>query len=104
MELYGSRLAELEKSEGPFDREAAVAAWAGSLAGQRDDNLLELTHAERRRVHNLKYYTWIEQHGKDIRELEAQWRDEEYWTSIQQQAGPIDALIEEFNREAGTTG
>jgi len=104
MELYGSRLAELEKSEGPFDRDAAVAAWAGSLAGQRDDNLLELTHAERKRVHNLKYYTWIEQQGKDIRELEAQWRDEEYWTSIQQQAGPIDALIEEFNREAGTAG
>jgi len=104
MELYGSRLAELEKADGPFDRDAAVAAWAGSLAGQRDDNLLELTHTERRRVHNLKYYTWIEQQGKDIRELESQWREEDYWTAIQQQAGPIDELISEFNREAGTAG
>jgi cysteine synthase len=103
MELYGSRLGELEKSEGPFDREAAVAAWAGSLAGQRADNLLELSHPEKKRVHNLKYYTWVEQQGKDIRELEAQWRDEEYWTSIQRQAPRIDELITEFNREAGTT-
>ncbi|HTZ50639.1 MAG TPA: pyridoxal-phosphate dependent enzyme [Spirochaetia bacterium] len=102
MELYGSRLAELEAAEGSFDHDAAVAAWAGSLAGQRDDNLLELTHVDRKRVHNLKYYTWIEQQGKDIRELESQWRDEEYWTSIQAQAEPIDELIREFNREAGT--
>jgi len=104
MELYGSRLAELSKSEGPFDRDAAVAAWAGSLAGQRADNLLELSHPEKKRVHNLKYYTWIEQQGKDIRELEAQWDQEEYWKGIQGQAARIDELIEEFNREAGTTG
>ena len=50
-----------------------MAAWAGSLAGQRTDNLLELTHPEKKRVHNLKYYTWVEQQGKNIRELEAQW-------------------------------
>jgi cysteine synthase A len=102
MELYGSRLAEMEKSEGPFTRDAAAAAWAGSLAGQRADNLLELTHPEKKRVHNLKYYTWIEQQGKNIRELEAQWVDAEYWTSLQRQAAPIDELITEFNREAGT--
>jgi hypothetical protein len=103
MELYGSRLSELEKSDGPFDRDAAVAAWAGSLAGQRADNLLELSHPEKKRVHNLKYYTWIEQQGKDIRELHAQWDQEEYWKGIQRQAPQIDELIEEFNREAGTT-
>ena len=102
-ELYGSRLEELTKSEGPFDHDAAVAAWAGSLAGQRADNLLELTHPEKKRIHNLKYYTWIEQQGKDIRELEAQWNQEEYWTGIQKQAPRIDELITEFNREAGTT-
>jgi cysteine synthase len=103
VELYGSRLEELTKSEGAFDRDAAVAAWAGSLAGQRADNLLELSHPEKRRIHNLKYYTWIEQQGKDIRDLEAQWDQEEYWTGIQKQAPRIDELIEEFNREAGTT-
>jgi cysteine synthase len=102
MELYGSRLTELSKSEGAFDRETAVAAWAGSLAGQRTDNLLELTHPEKKRVHNLKYYTWVEQQGKDVRELEAQWEQEDYWKGIQRQAPAIDELIREFNAEAGT--
>jgi cysteine synthase len=104
MELYASRLAELTRDSGPFDHDAAVAAWAGPLAGQRADNFLELSHPEKKRVHNLKYYTWIEQQGKDIRELEAQWDGEDYWTSIQRQAPQIDELIQEFNREAGTAG
>jgi cysteine synthase len=100
-DLYRSRLAELAGSTGAFDRDAAVAAWAGSLAGQRADNVLELTWPERRRVHNLKYYTWVEQQGKSVEELDAQWSDGSYWTGIQEQAPAIDALIAEFNAEAG---
>jgi cysteine synthase len=100
MDLYGSRLAELTRTEGAFDRDAAVAAWAAGLAGQRADNVLELTYPERKRVHNLKYYTWIEQQGKSIAELGAQWSDDGYWKAIQAQAPQIDELINEFNREA----
>jgi hypothetical protein len=94
-------LAELTRTIGAFDHDAAVAAWAGSLAGQRADNVLELTYPERRRVHNLKYYTWIEQQGRDVAELNAQWYQRDYWSSIAAQAPAIDALIEEFNREVG---
>jgi cysteine synthase len=101
MDLYGSRLAELTASAGAFDRDAAVSAWAGSLAGQRADNVLELTWPERRRVHNLKYYTWVEQQGKRVEDLDAQWRDESWWKRIADQAPAIDALIEEFNRDVG---
>ncbi len=102
MQLYGSRVKELAESEGPFDREAAVRAHAVSLAGQRTDNLLELTDTERKRVHNLKYYTWVEQQGKTAEELNAQWYDPSYWKGFQQKAPALDAAIEEFNREAGT--
>jgi len=101
MDLYGSRLTELTKTNGLFDRDAAVAAWAGSLAGQRPDSVLELTYPERRRVHNLKYYTWIEQQGRDVAELNDQWYQKDYWSSIAAQAPSIDALIEDFNREVG---
>ncbi len=104
LDLYGSRLSELTAAQGAFDRDAAVAAWAGSLAGQRPDNVLELTWPERKRVHNLKYYTWIEQQGKSAVELNAQWSDPAYWTSVQEQAPQIDALIEEFNAEVGSKG
>jgi len=53
-------------------------------------------------IHNLKYFTWIEQQGKDLEELKAQWYDyENYWGSIHRQTGEIDKLIEEFNRRTG---
>jgi cysteine synthase len=104
MELYGSRVKEMAAQGGELDRGGAIALFHQSLAGQRTDNFLELTYPERKRIHNLKYYTWVEQQGKAIEELNAQWSDPSYWTSIQGQAEKIDALIEEFNAEAGTAG
>jgi hypothetical protein len=32
----------------------------------------ELTEQGRKRIHNLKYYSWVEQQGKDAEELNAQ--------------------------------
>jgi hypothetical protein len=48
----------------------------------------------------LKYFTWVEQQGKDVTELNAQWDDYPgYWRNIQSKADEIDRLIEEFNQE-----
>jgi cysteine synthase len=101
MEMYGSRVRELEVKDGALERGEALAIYRQSIAGQRADNFLELTHPEKKRVHNLKYYTWVEQQGKSVDELNAQWQEESYWTSIQSQVPHIDELIREFNREAG---
>ena len=43
----------------------------------------------------------MEQQGRTYEEIMAQWYDRDYWTGIQKQAAEIDALIEEFNRDAG---
>ena len=69
--------------------------------GQSTDNLLELTYQERKRVHNLKYYTWVEQQGKTYEELMAQWYDPTYWTGIHGLDKEIDRLIEQFNERVG---
>jgi cysteine synthase len=61
--------------------------------------LIELTYAERKRVHNLKYYTWVEQQGKSFEEIQAQWYDADYWTAVQRQVGEIDQKINEFNQK-----
>ena len=45
-------------------------------------------------IHNLKYYTWVEQQGKTYEEIQAQWYDPDYWTGIHGQVDEIDALIE----------
>jgi hypothetical protein len=63
--------------------------------------MLELTYPERRRVHNLKYYTWVEQQGRTYQEIQDQWYKPDYWTSVQTQADQIDELIVEFNKEVG---
>lgn len=99
MQLYQSRLREMHAEFGEYSERDAAADFARYLHGQTTDNLLELTYAERRRVHNLKYFTWVEQQGRTYEEIQAQWHDREYWTGYQSQADEIDALIEEFNAE-----
>lgn len=102
MELYGSRLKELEEEYGPYEKVNAAVDYQQHLHGINIDNMQELTYYDRKRIHNLKYYTWIEQQGKELDELNAQWYDyEEYWGNIHKQADKIDKLIEDFNKKTG---
>jgi cysteine synthase len=101
MELYGSRLKEMHEEFGEYSQTDAAEHYARYLQGESTDNMIELTYADRRRVHNLKYYTWVEQQGRTYEEIQAQWYDRDYWTSFQGQADQIDALIEEFNGRVG---
>jgi len=101
MQLYGSRLKEMRGQYGEYRSEDAAAHFARYLSGASTDHLLELSYQDRRRVHNLKYYTWVEQQGRSYEEIMAQWYDPGYWTGIQSQVGQVDALIEEFNRRVG---
>lgn len=102
MEMYQSRLGELEDQEGAYTPAQASVDYHRCLLGQQADHVLELSYPERQRIHNLKYYTWIEQQGRDSEELNAQWYDhEEYWEGIQNQVSQIDELVEEFNRRTG---
>ncbi len=96
MELYGSRLKELEEERGAYTERDAVRD-VELLKNIATDWVLDLGHYGRKRIHNLKYYTWIEQQGRDVDELNAQWYDRSYWKNIQRLAPEIDALIEEFN-------
>ncbi len=101
MELYASRLVEMRSEFGEYTSQDAAADYARFLLGTSTDHMLELSYADRKRVHNLKYFTWVEQQGKTYQEIQAQWYEPDYWTEVQQQAAEIDALIEEFNAEAG---
>jgi len=103
MELYESRLREMHDEYGEYTVREAAADFARYLQGVTTDNLLELSYPDRRRVHNLKYYTWIEQQGKTYEEIMDQWYKPDYWTNIQKLTPEIDALIEEFNTEVGLT-
>ena len=101
MELYGSRLKEMHSSYGAYGEVEAAADFARYLEGVTTDSLQELTYQDRRRVHNLKYFTWVEQQGKTYKEIMDQWYRPDYWLSIQKQVSRIDSLIEEFNGRVG---
>jgi hypothetical protein len=64
-------------------------------------DIVLLGRSDRRRIHNLKYYTGLEQQGKTFEEIQAQWYEPGYWSEIAGQAETIDVLIEEFNAKTG---
>ncbi|MGD2145586.1 MAG: pyridoxal-phosphate dependent enzyme [Anaerolineae bacterium] len=101
MELYQSRLRELHDEHGQYSERDAAADYARYLLGTTVDYVEELRYWDRKRIHNLKYFTWIEQQGKDLEELNAQWYDRDYWKGIHGQVEEIDALIEAFNERTG---
>ena len=101
MELYGSRLSEMQAESGDYQELNAAADYARYLQGVTTDNMIELSYLERRRIHNLKYFTWVEQQGKTYEEIMAQWYEKNYWTSVQAQVDEIDALIDEYNARVG---
>jgi cysteine synthase A len=102
MELYGSRLKELAEEFGPYDTTDAAIDFHRNLQALTTDYIQELSYQDRKRIHNLKYFTWVEQQGKDLEELNAQWYDyENYWGSIRRRVSKIDELIDEFNQKTG---
>ena len=97
MELYGSRVEELAADRGEYTNIDAHKD-VQLLMDSGIENMLELTHYEKKRVHNLKYFTWIEQQGRELDELNEQWYDHDaYWNNIFSLAPQIDELIVEFN-------
>ena len=102
MDLYGSRLQELNDKFGKFSHDDAVRIYNKNLMGTNTSAMLELNYYDKKRIHNLKYFTWIEQQQKELNELNAQWYDyDEYWGNIRSLTPKIDELIKEFNKEAG---
>ncbi|MBF9015749.1 MULTISPECIES: pyridoxal-phosphate dependent enzyme [unclassified Oceanispirochaeta] len=97
MELYGSRIDELAEARGAYNNAQAERDME-LILGQSIDNLKELSYYDRKSIHNLKYFTWIEQQGRELEELNAQWYDHDnYWYGTMNQADQIDEHIKEFN-------
>lgn len=101
MEMYDSRVYELREAEGEFTDLDAAGAYQRHLLGTTVDYVEELGYYDRKRIHNLKYYTWVEQQGKSYEEIQAQWYDDDYWTNIQQSVDEIDEMIKDFNERTG---
>ena len=101
MEMYGSRLEEMTAKMGAYTQVQAAVDHNRYVLGMGIDGMAELSYYDRKRIHNLKYYTWVEQQGKTSAELNAQWYDRDYWTNVHKMADVIDEKIDAFNRMTG---
>jgi cysteine synthase len=102
MELYQSRLREAKQKHGEYKEKDAIKDFHKHLMGAKTDAMIELGHYDRKRIHHLKYFTWIEQQKFKLDELNRQWYDHEpYWTQTQKLTPKIDKLIEQFNEKVG---
>ncbi len=102
MEMYESRLREAKTAHGNYTEKVAIKDYHRHLMGVKTDAMIELDHYDRKRVHHLKYYTWIEQQGFDLDELNSQWYEHDrYFGDVQQMTPKIDELIDSFNEKVG---
>ena len=98
-EMYGTELPRIAARDFPagFDAVAAGETYGAWLAAAAGDNVLETTRADRDRIFNLGYFTWVEQQGVPIEEFEAR-RQPAFWTETREIVSRWDELIDEFNQ------
>lgn len=101
-DLYKSRLAEMNENWGNYNITQAAIDWNAVVKMQGVDYFKELNYYDKKSIHNLKYFTWVEQQGKDVEELNAQWYDDNYWDEKFSVVPEWDKLIDEFNHKVGS--
>ncbi len=88
---------------GGFGEREAAATFGRWMLGAGTDHLLETTRADRERIFNLGYYTWVEQQGVPIEDFNAR-RDQAFWAGLRGKLTRWDEMIREFNARTGVAG
>jgi len=92
IDRYHSVMKKMDEQCGRMDETEAKARLDAIFHGQKLDWICEGTRDARERWHNLKYYTWVEQQGKTVEELNAQRRNE-YWLEKQAHVANVDEML-----------
>jgi cysteine synthase len=100
-EMYGSRVEELAAERGPYSILQAARDHEKCMLGTSCDYMKDLTYQDQKAIHNLKYFTWIEQQEKDVEDLRQLWDDRTIWPTLFKQPAKWDQLINDFNDRTG---
>ena len=92
IDRYHSVMDDMAQTYGVMDDTRAAVYVEGIFHGQKTDWVKDGTPDMRRQWHNLKYYTWVEQQGKTVEELDAQ-KSPEWWEEHQQLVPEMDTRI-----------
>jgi hypothetical protein len=74
----------------------AAEVFARHLGAVDTSSMVECTAADRRRIFNLGYYTWVEQQGTPFEVFTAR-ADQSFWRGLRGHVAEWDAMIGEFN-------
>ncbi len=98
--MYPSERAKLMQTRyrGEYSHTDAAAAYGQHMAAASTDHMIELNEADRRRIFNLGYYTWVEQQGTPF-ELFEQRRHQDFWRGLRRYVGVWDEMIDDFNAQ-----
>ncbi len=102
-DLYKSRLEELRDEIGDYTVVQAAKDHAAAIEHQGIEYFKELSYYDRKSLHNLKYFTWVEQQGRTVEELNALWEPEFWREMFEDEVRVFDRMITDFNTEIGTT-
>ncbi|MEI6048956.1 MAG: pyridoxal-phosphate dependent enzyme [Bacteroidota bacterium] len=100
-DMYKSRVEELNAEKGKYNDIQAIKDYEKCIFGTKSDFMKELNYYDRKAIHNLKYFTWVEQQGKSVEDLNQLWDDREIWNRLFSQVILWDELINAFNERTG---
>jgi cysteine synthase len=101
-EMYRTERERIAARDFPdgFGRLDAAEVFGRWMLTVGTDHLLETTLADRDRIFNLGYYTWVEQQGVSLPDFETR-RDQRFWSGLRGLLRTWDAMIREFNERTG---
>ena len=96
--LYPSERAKLLATRygNEFTTVDAAEAFGEHLGHVSTENMIDCTEADRRRIFNLGYYTWVEQQGTPFELFESR-RSQTFWRGLRRYVGVWDDMIDDFN-------
>ena len=101
-ELYNSEREKVMRRDFPegFDDSEAEDALTIHIADITTEDILDMDEANRNRVFNLGYFTWVEQQGIAIEDFERR-RSQTWWDNLRPLIDSWDARIDDFNAATG---
>ncbi|MEJ7799869.1 MAG: pyridoxal-phosphate dependent enzyme [Ilumatobacter sp.] len=96
--LYPSERAKVlaNRYRGEYSHTDAAEAFGQHLGHVSTEHMIDLTEADRRRIFQLGYYTWVEQQGTPF-ELFEQRRSQDFWRGLRRYVDVWDEMIDDLN-------
>ena len=96
--MYPSERAKtiVTRYRGEYSHTDAAEAFGQHLGHVSTEHMIDMTEADRRRVFQLGYYTWVEQQGTPFALFEER-RHQSFWRGLRSYIGVWDEMITDFN-------